>query len=107
MKLAVLLGTVAVALAGFGGSAGPADRGISLTVQSGGRFSLGCAPARGSIAFAARLCADVRAHPMAMLAPAPARSQCTGGAGRVHVSVMADGKRTSFAGSPARSCAWP
>ena len=110
MKPAVLLCAAAVALAGFGGGAGPADRGVSLTVSgAGSRLTLGCAPAHGSIPFAARLCADVRAHPMAMLGPAAPRAECRGrgGTGHVEVRVVAGGIRTTFGGPPARPCAWP
>src|SRR5262245_22237886 len=85
-----------VLLAGFGGSGG-ADR-VSVVVTSGAMtYTLRCAPASGTLPFAVRLCADIRAHPVAMLTPPTARSSCSAPAGhRLRVRTVANGVRAVF-----------
>ncbi|MBA3843557.1 MAG: hypothetical protein H0X39_13270 [Actinobacteria bacterium] len=70
-------------------------------------FKLNCSPASGNLAFAKRLCADIRAHPISMLAPPALRWTCSGGPFQPQLQVHAKwkGRSTHFGGSP--GCDWP
>ena len=91
MKRLVWFCGLLVLLAGFGGSGRPGGVSVTVAVHSwkvapGGkatrhvdRYTLTCDPPAGTLPFAARICADIRAHPLATLAPPAARTLCIGG----------------------------
>lgn len=114
LKVTLAGAAVVAALSGCGHAssvAGTKVR-IQLTTHTGGSrvthvFSLACDPARGSLPLAARVCADIRRHPQAMLEPLPFRSTCAGGPlmPELTVTTARAGKTASFTGSP--GCGWP
>lgn len=86
---------------------------VTLTTwSSAGRkrseaFTLGCRPALGTLPLAARVCADIVRHPVAMLDPPKRRWTCSGSPFMPQLVIQSsrDGKSASFGGSP--GCDWP
>ena len=82
-------------------------------------FTLACDPPRGTLPFAARLCADIAAHPLALLTPPAARGTCIGPpalepgwtgsvVSNVEVTTVAGGTTDRFdLGHEPAECRWP
>jgi hypothetical protein len=84
-------------------------------------YTLTCDPARGTLPYARRICADIRAHPFATLSPPPSRPSCIGPPPPVPrpsdvrkvvpwgvvVRAVAAGKVASFGSAHPIPCAWP
>lgn len=88
-----MLGCMLVLLVGVAGTAGgEVNKRISVTVKRYAyrvapnaapqlqvdTYTLSCNPQGGTLPFANRICADIRAHPVATLSPPAARRTCSG-----------------------------
>jgi hypothetical protein len=130
MKRLVWFCGLLVLLAGFGGSGRSGGVSVIVTVHSwkvalGGkatrkvdRYTLTCDPPAGTLPFAARICADIRAHPLATVAPPVARTFCGGAVAPsprvpgtfpygIEVKAVVDGRKSVFGDDRPRECDWP
>jgi hypothetical protein len=135
MRRVTVLGCALVLLAGAAGTAGGENsRRVSVTVKRYAyrvapnaapqlqvtAYTLSCDPPAGTLPFARRICADIRAHPVATLSPPAARETCSGAPPELPhpatvrvvpwgtvVRAAAAGKVATFGHPRPPACHWP